>query len=297
MAMILFSSLTTISLFDNVSLFIFSSAIALIVTWIAYLKNFFSLPFKDFEGPQVRFFDCLAVFLIFIASYQLLAEELVKFLSKYAHIHNRTTLLSISQLLTFLSTVVLLVLYGLICQGRRVSLKIWKDQTFPLSKPIYQDIGFGVLSWVVAIPMVVATSYFTQTLTDLFFGISEKEQLAVRYLKLALDEPFALFVALFSILIAAPFMEEYLFRGVLQSWLRTRLGPIKAIVVSSVFFAALHYSPQQAVTNIPLLVTLFTFALYLGFIYEKTRSLFAPAFLHVTFNFISAMRIISLSVE
>ncbi len=297
MAMMILSSLTTMSLFDNLSLFIFFAAITLITTWIAYLKNFFSLPFKEFEGPKVRFFDCLAIFLIFIASYQLFAPLVVEFLLRYTKIENRSTLLSISQIAIFFSAVFFLCLYSILYQDKKDLLRIWKDKKFPLSKSPLQDIGMGILTWVVAIPAVVASSYLAQTFTDLIFGLTEKEQLAVRYLKLALSSPYALFVALFSILIAAPIMEEYLFRGILQSWLRRKLGPIKAIALSSLLFALFHYSPEQSSMNITLLITLLTFALYLGFIYEKTRSLFSSIFLHVTFNFISAMRIINISIE
>ncbi|MBI3211827.1 MAG: CPBP family intramembrane metalloprotease [Simkania negevensis] len=49
-----------------------------------------------------------------------------------------------------------------------------------------------------------------------------------------------------------------------------------------------HLSSSQGVGNI----SLFIFALYLGFLYEKQCSLFASIALHMTFNSISVIRIL-----
>ena len=124
------------------------------------------------------------------------------------------------------------------------------------------------------------------------FGIHPVEQLAVKYLKLSLESPFTSFVAFLSILLAAPIMEEFIFRGVLQSYLRKKLGMIPAILLASFAFALFHIQPADKLANFPLILSLFVFACYLGFLYERQRSLFSPIALHVTFNLISVIRII-----
>ncbi len=114
-------------------------------------------------------------------------------------------------------------------------------------------------------------------------------------------------IAAFTAVIVAPLTEEFLFRGVLQGWLervaiRIRQLPqeyplegdpreeitmpaqgarpllIWPIVVSSLVFAAMHLS--HGVACVPL----FFFALALGYLYQRTRSLIAPIVLHVSLN-------------
>ena len=68
--------------------------------------------------------------------------------------------------------------------------------------------------------------------------------------------------------------------------------PKKAIVFSALCFALFHYAPSQGMGNISLLATLFLFALFLGFIYERQASLFASIGLHMTFNAVSTFRIL-----
>lgn len=77
--------------------------------------------------------------------------------------------------------------------------------------------------------------------------------------------------------VVAPVFEEMLFRGFLQTGIRqcTRF-PWIAIGTSSLFFALIH-SPWQA-------PPIFVLSLFLGLIYEKTRSLWTPIVMHAAFN-------------
>jgi membrane protease YdiL (CAAX protease family) len=70
------------------------------------------------------------------------------------------------------------------------------------------------------------------------------------------------------------------------------LGTKAAILLTSLAFALFHYSGSQEIGNVSLIASLFTFALFLGFIYEKQSSLFASIGLHMTFNLASALRIL-----
>lgn len=77
--------------------------------------------------------------------------------------------------------------------------------------------------------------------------------------------------------IVAPVFEEILFRGFLQTGIRqcTRFAWI-AIGTSSLIFALIH-APWQA-------PPIFVLSLFLGWVYEKTRCLWAPIGMHATFN-------------
>ena len=124
------------------------------------------------------------------------------------------------------------------------------------------------------------------------FGFEGYEQVAVQYLKMTLTSPLLLSVALFTVIITAPVIEEFLFRGFLQNYLKRYLGKKAAILSSSLCFALFHLAPSQGLGNISLAISLFIFACFLGFIYERQKSLFASIGLHMTFNLVSTLRIL-----
>ena len=78
-----------------------------------------------------------------------------------------------------------------------------------------------------------------------------------------------------------PIFEEMLFRGFLQSTLRSATGPWTAIIVTSVFFALVHW-PNY--THMP---ALFLLSCGFGYAYERSGSLFRPILMHALFNSIS----------
>lgn len=80
--------------------------------------------------------------------------------------------------------------------------------------------------------------------------------------------------------IVAPLAEEIFFRGFLYGGLRARLGVRWAIVVTSLFFAALHFSFEVL---IPILVL----GIFLAILYELTGSLYPGMILHVSNNLIA----------
>jgi membrane protease YdiL (CAAX protease family) len=172
---------------------------------------------------------------------------------------------------------------------------LWKDFSIPTSTSIIKDFFSGAAVWLLGFPVVAVTGQICDLLSYLIFGMQPYEQVAVRYLKMTLSSMPMLFVALFSILIAAPVIEEFLFRGMLQSWLKSRLGTKAAILLSSLAFSLFHMAASQGLGNISVVVSLFSFACFLGFIYEKRGSLFASIGLHMTFNTISTFRILFFS--
>jgi hypothetical protein len=79
--------------------------------------------------------------------------------------------------------------------------------------------------------------------------------------------------------VIAPVFEEVLFRGFLQSALRSAgVNRWAVIAFVSVFFAFLHYP------NYSHMLALFFLSLGLGYAYEHSGSLFRPILMHVFFN-------------
>ena len=143
--------------------------------------------------------------------------------------------------------------------------------------------------------VVVFTSQFAEFITYLITGITGVEQIAIRYLKMASGSPLSLTIVLFVIMIAAPIIEEFVFRGLLFSYFKKNLGFNRALLLSSLIFSLFHFSPSQGATNFALLSSLFVLSLYLGFLYARQASLIAPIALHMTFNSISVIRILLFS--
>jgi membrane protease YdiL (CAAX protease family) len=78
--------------------------------------------------------------------------------------------------------------------------------------------------------------------------------------------------------VIAPLVEEVLFRGLLQTTIRSYIGrPWPAIALASIVFASVHGNPSHW-------PALFVLALGLGYSYEKSSSLFRPIFMHALFN-------------
>ncbi|MAG92733.1 MAG: hypothetical protein CMJ48_03130 [Planctomycetaceae bacterium] len=76
--------------------------------------------------------------------------------------------------------------------------------------------------------------------------------------------------------IAAPLIEELIFRVVIQGWLQTKLRPAAAIGIVSVLFAAVHGFPDSLVL-VPL-------AVVLGIVYYRRYSYVAVVVAHMLFN-------------
>jgi membrane protease YdiL (CAAX protease family) len=280
---------------ENLGGLAFFLALSLITTWIGASRGYYSIPFKDFEGPTINLKEVVSFFFIFIGCYFLILPSLLAEILNRMDIQSHSLFNFITHIATFTATLFFFILYSHFILNERAK-RVIKDQTFPGCKPVTADMKLGFIFWFIAMPVVGSVTYLSEIITNLFVSPTMKEQIAVKYLKNALDDPLTLSIALFSILIVAPIFEEFLFRGILLSYLKTKTTLSKAIAYSSIIFALFHFSPSQGSENVSLLLTLFAFASYLGFVYEKTRSLFSSILLHVTFNSISVIRIIFINV-
>ena len=80
--------------------------------------------------------------------------------------------------------------------------------------------------------------------------------------------------------IIAPIIEEVVFRGYIYPICKRHAGRIISTFVTSLFFAAIHF-------NIPALLPLFIFAIFLTIAYEVTGSIWVPISIHTCFNAIA----------
>jgi uncharacterized protein len=83
---------------------------------------------------------------------------------------------------------------------------------------------------------------------------------------------------LFLVVAVAPAIgEELIFRGIIGRGLVARHGVVAGVIMTSVFFAAVHVHPAHVVALLPL-------AFFMHLIYLVTRSILAPMLLHLLNN-------------
>ncbi|WP_350293530.1 type II CAAX endopeptidase family protein [uncultured Croceitalea sp.] len=77
--------------------------------------------------------------------------------------------------------------------------------------------------------------------------------------------------------ICAPIIEEYIFRGLLLRGLLYNLSPVRAILLSSFLFGIVHLNPWQFVTG-------FIMGIFLGWIYYCTKDIKLTILSHMSVN-------------
>lgn len=160
------------------------------------------------------------------------------------------------------------------------------------SVPWYVHIGIGCAVWFVCYPVALALSQLISLATWHFFHHAFTEQIVVQHLRTIVSDPLLLGLTALAVTVLVPMTEEFLFRGLLQTWLKHKFHhTTAAIFISSLIFAFFHYSSMQGMANIEILSFLWMLSCVLGFVYERQRSLWAPIGLHGFFNGMSLLMV------
>ncbi len=80
-----------------------------------------------------------------------------------------------------------------------------------------------------------------------------------------------------TIVVAAPVLEEFIFRGIILDGLLRRYSPAKAILVSAFLFGLFHFNPWQ-------FCGAFLIGIFSGWIYYRSRNLLPCILIHFTNN-------------
>jgi membrane protease YdiL (CAAX protease family) len=94
----------------------------------------------------------------------------------------------------------------------------------------------------------------------------------------------------FAAAVTAPLVEEVVFRGVLYSALRRRLGAVASVIAVLVVFAAIHF--PQYIESAAALVTITLLSLVLTVVRAWTGRLLPCVVLHLLFNGITSLAIV-----
>jgi len=265
---------------------------ALLLFW-AVKKGLFKIEKKPAPFPHIQGVELISVFAIYIAGLFILGLLFFKLFhlifNSLPETEREVIALNWSQVATFFFIAFFLYLY---CKRRnREKMKlIWKSSTGKSS--IFSDILAGICMWVLAFPIAIFVANSVELITYFVTKNVSQDQVAVRYFKLSMGYPHLILLSSLLIVFLAPCIEELLFRGFLQNYLKRYVGAKSAILLTAFSFALFHYGSSQGSGNISLLLSLFVFAWFLGFIYEKRGSLFSSIALHMTFNALSVVGLI-----
>ncbi|MFC1603441.1 lysostaphin resistance A-like protein [Planctomycetota bacterium] len=154
-------------------------------------------------------------------------------------------------------------------------------------RTVAKDFVMAIVNLLAAWPIMMAAITITMFFAKLFSGqdyqMQRHQQLEMitEYTQLPLR-----IMIVFVAVVIAPLLEEMLFRGFIQttirSFLNTKNSAWPAIAASSVFFAIMHADAGHW-------PALFILGVCLGYSYEKSGSLFRPIFIHLFFNAYSVM--------
>ncbi|HUD02006.1 MAG TPA: type II CAAX endopeptidase family protein [Rhabdochlamydiaceae bacterium] len=274
---------------ESIHVILVFGLLGLITNSIAWKKGFYE--WYPCTVPRIAFKNVACVFGIYLGTTYLLANYFGILLLRYASSNPSLEFVIYLQFFLVMLMVIALFVY---CQlaAKEIFAKIWK---YPIpqhrTSPLF-DFSLGVMAWFIAFPVVQVIGQIFDLALYFIFNLGTYEQAAVRYLKTTLQSPSLTMLALISIVVIAPVVEEFLFRGALQTYLKQRFQRKTAIVITSICFALFHFSVEQGYGNFSLIPSLFVFACFLGYIYERQGSLYASIGLHMAFNFVSSTRIL-----
>lgn len=150
----------------------------------------------------------------------------------------------------------------------------------------WRDLRWGGLAFLAAVPMVMASIQVTVIVGE-FFG-QEAPVLAHDMLKMLVDSDSLTgsVLIIISAALVAPILEEGIFRGIVQSIMVETLGESRrwaVVIVASILFMFMH-ADTSTWENWQALPGLCVLGLVLGWLYERTGSLWPSIIFHMGFN-------------
>ncbi len=268
--------------------------LALLFSGLAYRLGFYSLKKRWFATPFLSLRDVLGIFFVFL-SIELILMPLCFFLyisikeGHFVHlakIHLDPITQGWFNIVGIFATCSGIILYLLFSSKRQLILWAEPDKEKKIRRGI-RSFFLGSLTWILSYPYVLIAGQLIAIFLYFVIPPIHIDQIAVKQLKMTVNDPSLFITTALVIVFIIPPAEEILFRGFLQRWFVEQLGMLKGITLSSLLFALFHFASSQGWDNIELVASLFILACFLGFLYERQGTLWAPIGLHMTFNAIS----------
>ncbi len=224
----------------------------------------------------------LEIFCVYIAA-MLAIPRLLEALSLNGSPH-RLLVANVAGILCML----LLVSWPLLWRNKWSETRTRLGLFFTNVKSFWQDLLLGPFAYFSSIA-VIAVAAIVYSLLLVYVGIDPAQGThpVVPILTSSKDNEIVWLIGVLAV-IAAPVVEEVMFRGALYSWLRERLGPFASMFACSAAFAAIH--PQGVVGLVPLGCIGFV----LAFLREWRGTILPCIIAHACFNAGTLAMVISL---
>jgi uncharacterized protein len=150
------------------------------------------------------------------------------------------------------------------------------------------ELGWRRVSWrwlLAAVPLALAGLLIAGALGGLSQSLLPHTQ-NTQCISVQREYGHAVLLALPVVCVAAPIVEETLFRGILYRWLRGVLPLTPAMVISGGVFALFHF-------NTLLFLPLAGLGVLLSWIYERSSSIWPGALVHGLFNLVGIIDILT----
>jgi len=267
------------SLLQTFTLIFFLLGISFLMAWIAWKRDFFKpLPFHS--ALSIKGLDVFEGFAFFLTA-ELFIFPLFVFILLETHVVslNPSSRTWLNLIPIYGGALAVWVFYQRLTSLQKHNL--WQQT----SVHRWQSIKTGLLGLAVFYFPAMLISYLISLMIGTFSDHAPKDQIAIEFLRQVKEYPLQLIMSIVAITILAPLKEEFLFRGLLQTWLKQKFhSTTPAILLTSLIFALFHFAGAQALSNIPLLCALFFLSCGLGYVFEKEGSLWASVALHAGFN-------------
>lgn len=155
---------------------------------------------------------------------------------------------------------------------RRVT---WRDAFGLEPRAIPGNVGMGVMFYLAALPFIV---FYTFVYQAVLRGMGQEIMLQEVAQIVAGEQSFWMRVYLAGLaVVLAPLFEEILFRGIGLPLIARKWGAAAAVVIVSLFFAAIHF-------HLPSMMPLFVIAVAFSLAYIHSGSIMVPMVMHALFN-------------
>lgn len=259
---------------------------AFCILWLGWKQGFFRWTAEDNWNPHIKLYQVAAGFAVYFVLSILAPSLYVALLRPYFQAPD--AFIGYATWINFLLSGTILVGLFILWRGlpQDVRSSLWRSRS--AQQPYAQDLQMSFFAWCLSFPVVLFVNQLMEDFLYRVLGVEQiPDQIAVRFIKMTAEQPFYFFLAIIAVVILAPLIEEFLFRGLLQSFIRKHLGSKQAIFITALCFSCFHLSWEQGWGNVSIVASLFPLALFLGFLYEKQRSLLSPIGLHSLFNGLS----------
>ncbi|MFD2587452.1 CPBP family intramembrane glutamic endopeptidase [Croceitalea marina] len=167
------------------------------------------------------------------------------------------------ELLRLLTYIIALIPVALLC------FIIWKKLNIGVSN--FENLKFNFWS----VPLVSIGAFLTMLITSQLSTVVPMPDSVKNQILEMMDE-YSIWSFLLMV-ICAPFLEEYIFRGVILRGLLFRMKPILAIIISSILFGMAHLNPWQ-------FIGAFFIGIFSGWLYYRTKNLLLSILVHFICN-------------